>query len=304
MYYEDSLSWAIFMDDLRREVSKPNLVKMSQFYKDAAAGTLPNYAFIEPRISANKNASDLPSYGLANHQHPVASVREGERLMKNMYEALRNGPKWNSTLFIITYDEHGGFYDHVPPPQIGVPNPDGILSKIGFSYERLGVRIPTIAISPWIKRGTLVHEAPSSQKPTDTSQWELSSIPATVQKLFALQGGPLTKRDAWAATFEHLIVGDMPRTDCPTKLPNVPPPTLEEFERQYNLPLDEHAEGVITMLCEMIGEDKTVEEDISEMGPFCSSLGICRSSTCGENITNSAEFSEWRIQMWEKWMNM
>ena len=54
--------------------------------------------------------SHLPSYGLANHQHPVASVLEGERLMKNVYEALRNGPKWNSTLFVLTYDEHGGFY--------------------------------------------------------------------------------------------------------------------------------------------------------------------------------------------------
>ena len=62
------------------------------------------------------------------------------------------GPKWNSTLFIITYDEHGGFFDHVPPPQEGVPNPDGILTKGGFNFTRLGVRIPTIAISPWIEQ--------------------------------------------------------------------------------------------------------------------------------------------------------
>ena len=79
--------------------------------------------------------------------------------MRNAYEALRNGPLWNETLFIITYDEHGGFYDHVSPPQDGVPNPDGFLGiKNGFNFTRLGVRIPTLAISPWIEKGTLVHE--------------------------------------------------------------------------------------------------------------------------------------------------
>ncbi len=99
------------------------------------------------------------AYGLPNDQHPPHSVKEGERIIKNVYESLRNGPQWNETLYIITYDEHGGFFDHVSPPQEGVPNPDGILGKgVGFNYTRLGVRIPTIAISPWIEKGTLVHE--------------------------------------------------------------------------------------------------------------------------------------------------
>jgi len=93
--------------------------------------------------------------------HPVASVLEGERLYKNVYEALRNGPLWNETLFILTFDEHGGFYDHVAPPQVGVPNPDGINSEHDFHFTRLGIRIPTLAISPWIPKGTLVN------KPTD-----------------------------------------------------------------------------------------------------------------------------------------
>jgi hypothetical protein len=84
MFYEDSLTWAIFLDDLRRNVSKPNLNLMGQFYTGAAAGTLPSYSFIEPRIAAAKKRTSDPSFGLANHQHPVASVREGERLMKNV----------------------------------------------------------------------------------------------------------------------------------------------------------------------------------------------------------------------------
>lgn len=78
--------------------------------------------------------------------------------MKNVYEALRNGPKWNETLFIITYDEHGGFYDHVHPPQNGVPNPDGKKNSDGFNFDRLGIRVPTIAISPWIEKGVLIKE--------------------------------------------------------------------------------------------------------------------------------------------------
>lgn len=123
MYYEDSLAWAIFMADVQRESSKPHIREMEQFYHDAAAGTLANFTFIEPRISPNPAARHLPSFGLANHQHPTASVREGERWMKNIYEAVRRGPAWEKTLLILTYDEHGGFYDHVPPPQ-AAPEPD------------------------------------------------------------------------------------------------------------------------------------------------------------------------------------
>jgi phospholipase C len=310
------------MDDLRRNESKPNLQEMSQFYADAAAGTLPTYSFIEPRIAASKNsnATKLPSYGLANHQHPTASVKEGERLMKNMYEALRKGPKWNSTLFIITYDEHGGFFDHVPPPQTGVPNPDGILSAKGFNYTRLGIRIPTIAISPWIEKGTLVHEAPDSQKPFPTSQWELSSIPATVEKLLDFKGPTLSKRTEWAATFEHLLSRDTPRTDCPLELPTVSPPAAGEHARQLGLLIDEHAQGVVKMLCDMNGgvdvtagskaattsQSRGGEAAYSEGGKafdHCLELGICvPASGCGGWVRTNEHFSEFRSAMWAKWL--
>ena len=109
-------------------------------------------------------------------QCEIASVLEGERLMKNVYESLRQGPKWNSTLYVLTYDEHGGFYDHVPPPQEGVPNPDGINTTKGFTYERLGIRIPTIAISPWIEKGVLISEPTGAQKQQPTSQWSLRYV--------------------------------------------------------------------------------------------------------------------------------
>ena len=76
-------------------------------------------------------------------QHPDASVKEGERLIKNVYEALRNSPQWEQTAFVLMYDEHGGFYDHVTPPQVGVPSPDNVKSvPDGFNFDRLGIRIP------------------------------------------------------------------------------------------------------------------------------------------------------------------
>eukprot|EP00940_MAST-03C_sp_MAST-3C-sp2_P000056 g56.t1 len=126
MYYEDSLAWAIFLGDVQRNESKPFIQTMDKFYSAAAEGTLANFTFIEPRINPNPNAAGNKSFGLANHQHPTSSVREGERWMRDIYTAVRNGPLWDSTLLIFTYDEHGGFYDHVPPPQTNVPSPDGI----------------------------------------------------------------------------------------------------------------------------------------------------------------------------------
>lgn len=301
MYYEDSLAWAIFMGDLRRDSAKPRLQDVDRFYEDAQAGTLPAYSFIEPRISTSARNSTRRSYAMANHQHPVSSVREGERLMKDVYEAVRNGPKWNSTLFVLTYDEHGGFFDHVGPPQEGVPNPDGLLTPQGFNYTRLGIRVPTIAISPWIEKGILVHEAPASQKPEATSQWELSSIPSTIAKVLDLPGHPLTARTAWAATFEHLLSRDTPRTDCPTSLPFLPPPTAAERARQSALPTDEHGRGVIKMLCDLLEPTNDAEEeDCGGMDDY----DICLpKSGCGAGIDTQADFSEWSAQMWDRYLH-
>ena len=268
MHYEDSLAWAVFLGDVQRPESKPRIQHMDAFYADAANGTLADFTFLEPRINPNPAARNGTTFGLANHQHPVASVREGERWMKNVYEALRNGPQWEQTLLLITYDEHGGFYDHVPPPQTGVPSPDGICTKEGFNYERLGVRIPTIAVSPWIQRNTLVHEAPNAQKPDpNTSQYELSSVPATLRKIFpqlAAQGA-LNRRDAWAATFEHLWAErTTPRDDCPARLPDVPPPPEGEMERTLGIEIDEHAVGLMSTLCQMVQQQQQQEEEEEE----------------------------------------
>lgn len=210
-YYQDDL-WALgYFEDLVNP-SKGNHQYVKQlepnFYNDVASGNLADYVWLQPRTSAHLR-------GLPTWQHPDAPVIEGERLIKQVYEALRAGPKWEETLFLITYDEHGGFYDHVAPPR-GVPSPDDIPGSNGFQFDQLGLRIPTLAISPRIAKGTVVNSALPGEQPTATSAFDSTSIMATANILLGLteEGVPaLGKRMAWANTFSTLINGvDAPRT--------------------------------------------------------------------------------------------
>jgi phospholipase C len=161
---------------------------------------LPPYSFIEPRY----NADDTNNFA-ANDQHPDHDVAEGETLILDVYNAIRKKPSvWNSTLLLVVYDEHGGLYDHVPPPQ-DAPSPDGINStNPPFDFKRLGVRVPAVVISPWID-------------PTiDSTRYEHSSIAATARKLFlgaVWQTKFLNNRDKAANTFDTKLLRDTPRTD-------------------------------------------------------------------------------------------
>jgi phospholipase C len=140
--------------------------------------------------------------------HPLDDVTRGEALVKQVYEAVRASPHWAESLLIIAYDEHGGFYDHVPPPP-GVPPGDPELPGLnhhGFVFDQLGVRVPAVVISPLIERGVVDHTV-----------LEHSSVPATLEHLFDLK--PMTARDAAASTLEHLLTRQAPRDDCPLLLP-------------------------------------------------------------------------------------
>jgi len=202
-----------------------------QFGHDAKKGKLPNFSWLEPRYTY-----DAKTKGEVQSQHPHNGIPGGEALIKEVYEAVRNGPQWKRSMIIFTYDEHGGFYDHVPPPMTGVPNPDGKVTATGsgtFNFDRLGLRVPFVVVSPWVKKGHIEHWA---QGPTKTSQYEHSSIYATMKKIFHLKGH-LTKRDQWAGTFENVLLQlKKPRTDCPKKLPAVhrfpPPPSTSKRESE------------------------------------------------------------------------
>jgi len=183
--------------------------------------------------------------------------------MKQLYEAIRASPQWNESMLVITYgkqsspspqfsslsDEHGGFYDHMPTPMTGVPNPDGINHQDPFfSFDRLGVRIPTVMISPWINKGTLVHE-PSG--PTTASQYDATSMQATLKKMFGFDSF-LTKRAEWAGTFESIFTQrSSPRTDCPEKLPPAPPQGIDAERIKYEM--QQPTNDLQLELCDIFG---------------------------------------------------
>ena len=130
-----------------------------------------------------------------------------------MYEALRTGPGWPGTLLVITYDEHGGCYDHVPPPWGAVP-PDNDTGEFGFGFDRFGVRVPTVLVSPLIEAGT-VFRVPAGGTPLDHT-----SILKTVEQRWNLP--ELTARDMAAPWFGDVLTLTTPRTDDVLALVDVP----------------------------------------------------------------------------------
>ncbi len=154
-----------------------------EFLADARDGRLPNYSFIEPRYFASLVSGDPP-----NDQHPPHNVVYGEQLIAAIYNALRSGAAWDRTLLMIIYDEHGGCYDHAPPPAAtppGPPYPDG------FTFDRYGPRIPAVIVSPWIPAGSII------RPPEGAAPFDHASILATLHRLFDL-GPPPTARVAAA----------------------------------------------------------------------------------------------------------
>ncbi|KAG8391399.1 hypothetical protein BUALT_Bualt01G0183600 [Buddleja alternifolia] len=215
------------------------------FKRHCKEGKLPNYTVIEQRYFDLKI---LPG----NDDHPSHDVSEGQKFVKEVYEVLRSSPQWNEMLFVIIYDEHGGFFDHVPTPVTGVPSPDGIVGPepYNFQFDRLGVRVPAIMISPWIEKGTVLH-GPSGPYPT--SEFEHSSIPATVKKIFNLEEF-LTKRDAWAGTFDSVINRTTPRADCPETLGE--PVKLRDAEANEGSKLSEFQGELVEMAAVLCGDHK------------------------------------------------
>jgi phospholipase C len=190
--------------------------KYDNFKEDARRGNLPAYTFIEP-------AYDDDGQGIfANSQHPDFPVDRGEALISDVYYALTASRGWEKTLLLILYDEHGGIFDHVPPPRVvRLPASDGLPDvkhspDPPFDFTRLGVRVPAVFVSPCIPPNTVLHDR----------IYEHSSVVATVRKLFCPGTQPLNWREAQAPTFEDVLVlaGDEVRTDV-VKLP-VPKPTV------------------------------------------------------------------------------
>jgi len=245
IYYNDDPWMAPAFADLRTNESLQFIQEMPNFFWDIGNNTLPRFSLIQPRMATSAT-------GPSNWQHPDNSVEAGEQLLADVYGALRNSSYWTNTLLIINYDEHGGFYDHQVPPQTGIPSPDGILAPNGFGFDRLGIRVPMVLVSPYIAKGTVVHEPTGSQAPTPTSQFEHTSVIASANAIFGIQEN-LTARDAWAGRFDNLVSGAFtngkPRDDCPLTLPRALPLSEERLEKERNRLLNDHHLDSLELLC-------------------------------------------------------
>ncbi|HET7230786.1 MAG TPA: alkaline phosphatase family protein [Longimicrobium sp.] len=167
------------------------------------------YTFIEPHYG-NLAAG---TYAGGSSQHPMDDVYGGEHLLASVYSAIRNSPYWETSLLVVTYDEHGGLYDSVAPPPAPAPGDDAEYgyNLFGFDFKQYGVRVPAVVVSPLVARGTVDH-----------TLYDHASVPRTLEDLFGLE--PLTRRDASANSLRHLASLPAARTDCPTSLlPPAPP---------------------------------------------------------------------------------
>lgn len=190
--YTGTAGGSILLSNLYLIHNQSGFHPYSEFRSDCTHGDLPAYTFIEPRYD-----DDLANGLYANSQHPDFPVDEGEALIADVYSALRNSPLWPVSLILIVYDEHGGLFDHYPPapltPDLNYP-PVPVSTDPPFAFDRLGVRVPAVFVSPLISRRTII-----------SRQFDHCSIVATVRKLFCLDKTPFNWREAQAATFDDIL---------------------------------------------------------------------------------------------------
>lgn len=213
LYYFDQQSSSLEVVNLLK--NQPQLFGLyADFIADCKNNHLPDYCFVEPNYSDHED--DGGGELLASDQHPDHHVLAGEAFIGQVYKAIRNNPNlWKSTLLLVTYDEHGGIYDHVSPPAC---TPDGFEASAQatgtgqpFKFDRLGVRVPAIAISPWIPKATVV---PGPETPGGRV-FEHASIPATVTRFFLGDYDNRSPREKAASTFLDLLSDTMrPDGDC------------------------------------------------------------------------------------------
>ncbi|MET0938074.1 MAG: alkaline phosphatase family protein [Gaiellaceae bacterium] len=200
--------WQIYCGDIPQVAAFPELYfhdggfrfsRLDEFFQHAREGRLRGYSFIEPRHFGSAVSS----------QHPLASVLLGEELIRDVYRALASNDKtWSTSVLLITYDEHGGFFDREHPPSAKPPHPGRADPDFGFRFDLLGPRVPAVVVSPYIERETVCDEVRDH-----------TAIAATLREFFAFEE-TLTERDAAATGIASLLVREEARE--PVELPAPP----------------------------------------------------------------------------------
>ena len=154
---------------------------IDHFFADAAAGTLPNVSYVDPRFAGEDQ-------GTSNDDHPLADIRNGQAFVSQIYDAVTTSPNWPDTVLVINYDEWGGFFDHVTPPQGPLTDADMKTQNDG----RLGFRVPCLVVSPLARRGFVAHQ-----------QYDHTSVLAMIEWRWGLD--PLSTRDMTANNIAHVL---------------------------------------------------------------------------------------------------
>jgi phospholipase C len=231
----NGINWKLYQD--KNGSLLPPLVSMLQgievwnvsdfknFAADVKDPAYPEgYTFIEPNYGSFLNGVITGSFKGGSSQHPMDGTYRGELLIKQTYEAIRSSPFWNTSLLIVTYDEHGGFFDSAKPGPAPIPG-DGTAyadpNGIHFCFDQFGVRVPAVVVSPLIKKGTVA-----------SALYDHTSVLATLREIFGVPS--LTNRDAKANSLHGILTHPAvlrPDSDCPHTLPDpIPdPPTPASF---------------------------------------------------------------------------
>lgn len=188
-YYFSDIPFTALWGTKYLPISRP----YASFLADAAVGMLPQVSFLDPRFGGE-------SQGISNDDHPAADIRNGEAFLAEVYQAVTSSPNWDSTVLVITYDEWGGFFDHVAPPKGPISSVERSLGYDG----RLGFRVPTVVISPFARRGHIEH----------AEYYDHTSILRLIEWRWNLP--PLTLRDAQARNLAHALDFANPDRHAPT----------------------------------------------------------------------------------------
>src|SRR5207302_6084337 len=176
---------------------------------DAASGILPHVAFIDPILYAPNNVE--------NDEHPPSNVQVGEQFAAQVIDALFKSPNWSSSALFLTYDEHGGFFDHVAPPSAVAPDtipPNLAPGDAPGLFDRYGFRVPNTVISPYSKPHSVSHVVNDH-----------TSILKFIETRFGLP--PLTARDA--AANGMLEYFDFSKASFATP-PSLPPAPIDQAQ--------------------------------------------------------------------------
>ncbi|WP_164018963.1 alkaline phosphatase family protein [Pyxidicoccus trucidator] len=205
---------------------------MARFFDHARSGRLPAFTYLEPSWAGEVMGHIVNG----NDYHPPVNVTRSELFLRQVVDALStNRAAWEQTLLIITFDEHGGTYDHVPPPWGARPpwgrEPAPHALQHGFGFDRYGVRVPAILVSPWVEEGT-VFRAPGGVP------FDHTSVPATVLEWMGIprEQWTLGQRVLQAPTFDFVLTRATPRQDAPfAPTPHLPPGTPLRYGQPFRL---------------------------------------------------------------------